>query len=566
MGYGVALTKTGDILPGVTVAGVNVGGMSKDEAKIAIQKAVDETYGSMTLAVQLPDRTLSFEPKDTKVTMDVDAVAEAAWRYGRDEGIFKAIATRLTAKNGQHTIAATGITLDEKYVQTVLNGVADEVRSTKKDSSYEILQVDKPVAEGEEAPATPVKIPSQIKIQVGAPERSLDVAGLQTEILNAYLNNNFSPLKFDYTETPYTAVDLDSIYNELSSGLKDAYYDSEKKEIIPEVVGYGFDLEAEKQRQAMAEDSSELLIDLKVVEPQITKAILDEKLFHDVLGGVKSDHVYNPDRTTNLKLACAAINGTILNPGDVFSFNKIVGERTAAKGYRPATVYVSGESKPELGGGVCQVASAIYWATLLADLEIVERTEHMFVVTYVPMGMDATIYWGSLDYQFKNTTKYPLRIDASVHDGKVFIDLVGTDERDYTIDMEYQVLSSTQWKDVEKIDEEKPASYKEVTVTPYTGYTVQTYKHFMDKATGKEIKVEKEAYSRYSKRDRVTTIGKQEEKPPETVPPTDPGTTPPTDPGTTTPPVTDPTTPPVVPEPTTPPADQNGNSSSDILG
>lgn len=592
VGWGVALTKTGNILPNVTVAGVNVGGMSRDEAKAAIQKAVDETYGTMTLAVQLPDRTLSFEPADTKVTMDVDAVVDAAWRYGRDQGIFQAISMRMTAKSGMHTISATGIDLDQAYVQSVLDGVAQEVLSSRKDATYELVEVDAPVPEGQQAPEKPVKIPSQIKIQTGSAERSLDVQGLMTEILNAYLNNNFTSLKYDYTETPYTAVDLEALYNQLSAGTKDAYYDTEKKEIVPEIVGYGFDLEAEKQRQAMAEENSELIIDLKVVEPEITKAELDAKLFHDVLGAVESPHVHNYDRTINLKLACEAINGTILNPGDVFSFNKIVGERTAAKGYRPATVYVSGESKPELGGGVCQVASAIYYATLLADLEIVERTEHMFSVTYVPMGMDATIYWGSLDYQFKNNTKYPLRIDASVRDGNVYIDLVGTDERDYKIEMEYEILSTNKWTDVEKIDEKLPADYKAVTVTPYTGYTVQTYKHFIDKATGKEIKVVKEDYSAYSKRDRVTTIGKAEEKPvedptkptdpgttppttdPGTTPPTtDPGTTPPTDPGTT-PPVTDPgttppvdpgTTPPVTDPGTTPPTDQGSNSSSGVL-
>ena len=154
----------------------------------------------------------------------------------------------------------------------------------------------------------------------------------------------------------------------------------------------------------------------------------------------------------------------------MFSYNAVVGERTADKGYLPATVYTSGgKSEAELGGGVCQVSSTIYLCALLADLDIVERTEHMFAVTYVPYGLDATVYWGSLDFKFKNSTNYPMRIDASVSDGYVHIKLVGTKETDTTIKLNYQILSSTAWEDKEEIDETKPADYKEVTQTPIPG-------------------------------------------------------------------------------------------------
>src|SRR5699024_10646494 len=132
--------------------------------------------------------------------------------------------------------------------------------------------------------------------------------------------------------------------------------------------------------------------------------------------------------TNNLDLACKAINGTILNPGEIFSFNDVVGERTAAKGYLPATVYVTGgASAEELGGGVCQVASSIYYCSLFLNLEQVHREPHMYAVTYVDYGMDATVYWGSIDYQFRNTLDYPIKIQANIDGGTVNITFWGAE-------------------------------------------------------------------------------------------------------------------------------------------
>lgn len=195
--------------------------------------------------------------------------------------------------------------------------------------------------------------------------------------------------------------------------------------------------------------------------------LLEEQPY-DVLGRYDSYHTNIYARTTNLILACKAIDGTVLQPGETFSFNKIVGERTAAKGYREATIYVSGETEPALGGGVCQVASTIYMAALLADLQIVERYPHMFPVTYVPPGMDATIYWGSLDFRFKNTSGSPLGIRASVSGGQVHIKLIGKKFSDRTVKMTWAG----------------------------DRYHAQTYKNYYD-PSGKLVLTNKCAYSEY---------------------------------------------------------------------
>ncbi len=133
-----------------------------------------------------------------------------------------------------------------------------------------------------------------------------------------------------------------------------------------------------------------------------------------------TNYVNNPDRTTNLKLASKAINGTILYPGETFSFNKTVGQRTKAKGYKDAYIFTGASSHTMgTGGGICQVASTMFNTTLIANLGIVERHQHSQRVTYCPLGRDAAIYWGSYDYRFKNTTEYPIKIVMSCANGKL---------------------------------------------------------------------------------------------------------------------------------------------------
>ena len=538
LGYALMVHSSGDILPGVSVAGVDVGGMSREEAKAAVQQAVNATYGTETLTVTLPDRTLSFAPADTKASVDVDKAVEAAWNYGRDGGIFQTLKQSLTAATEVlHTVdMGKALNIDEEYIRSTIDATAAEVKSERKDSTYEVVEseVAQPAEGGAEGETVTETIPTEVIIHVGTSERSLDADGLYDAVMTAYMNNDFTPLEYNYEETRYTQVDLDALYKEMCTDMADAYYDKDKKEIVDEVEGYGFDLAAAKQKQDMAEEGTDLSITLSAVEPEVTRAKLEETLFHDVLGSSDTPYPYNPGRTTNLDLACKAIDGTILNPGDVFSFNDIVGERTAAKGYQAAIAFVNGTSTPEVGGGICQVASTIYHATLLADLNIVERLEHMYTVDYVPLGMDATIYWGSnVDFKFSNSTNNPIRIDAYLKDGKVHIGLVGTKESEYTVKLDSKTISTTQWKDVTQVDETKPADYKQVTVTPYTGYKTVTYKQYIDADGNPVSDWEKVQFpnSTYQKRDRVTVIGKQEEeKPEEPTTPTDPNN--PTDPGT----------------------------------
>ena len=195
-----------------------------------------------------------------------------------------------------------------------------------------------------------------------------------------------------------------------------------------------------------------------------------------------------------------------MNPGDVFDYNETLGQRTTAKGYREANAYVNGETVKTVGGGICQVSSTLYYCALMADLEIVTRRNHSYPSSYIPLGMDATVSWGGPEFRFKNNTNYPIKIVASASGGDTTISIMSYDDRDYYVKMEYEVLKKTSYSVVYKtFAHDNPEGYKngQVLSTPYTGYTVDTYRVKYSKATNEEISRTYEARSTYKHRDKV---------------------------------------------------------------
>lgn len=561
----------------------NLGGMTREEARTVIDNRARDLC-AQNLTVELQDRSLVLTPENSKVRVDAEAAAQAAFDYGREGNMFQRAKARSAAALTSYTLDASAfLSLDETYIREAVDQLGAEINRdlvqtavtvtgqqpdmTKYALPYEEDEEDDEEEESDVTvidPQEPYYIEGgqSMTIVKGVSGQNLDVEALYAQILTAYTEGNLTTISTTYTVTEPDPIDLEALFAQYCILPVNSELDEETYTTTRESLGYGFVVEELTQELEKAQPGQTVTTEFQILIPEHTKASLEAELFKDVLVSIKTSHTSNRKRTQNLELACEAINGYILKPGATFSFNEVVGERTAAKGYQEAAVYSGMNTVEELGGGVCQVASTLYYGALLADFEIVERAVHTFAVTYVELGMDATVYWGHLDFKFKNNTEYPVKIEMSVHDGYVWLEYIGTETKDYYVEMEWVQKSRTDWETVEvELTDENRDKYEDydigdTIVTPYTGYKGSTYKCKYDKETDELISREWEADSTYAKRDKQVLVGPA--KPEPTEPPTEPEPTePPTEPEPTEPP-TEPE--PTEPEPTDPePPSEGGN-------
>ena len=541
------------ILNNVTVAGVNLGGMTKKDAKAALHLATDLTYTSENMVINLPDTTLELSPADTGAQLDIDAAVEEAYKYGRTGTKAEREKAKADSLTGEHPIALLNyLNLNLDYIRAQLDAYGSRFNSDYTPSSV-TLKGDMPVLDASKESFDPEAPCQTLVIELGMPGRYLDIDKLYNQVLDAYSFNNFEvTAEMTKDEEIPEEIDLEALHQQYCSEPVDAAMDTETYEVTPEVYGYGFDLEAAQALLEEAVYGDTIEIQMEYILPEVMGEELSGMLFRDVLASYETAHTSDKNRNNNLTLACAAINGVVLQPGDTFDYNKTLGKRTAENGYKAASAYSGGLTVQELGGGICQVSSTLYYCTLVADLEIVDRTPHSYVSSYMPMGMDATVSWGGPEFRFKNNTNYPIRIEAEVSGGYVKVKLIGTDEKDYYIKMEYEV-TNTVYPTTETVEipaDNNPNGYTngQVIATAYTGYTVNTYKCKYDKETDELISRDFDKTSKYKYRNKqiasIVTATEPTTAPTEapteaTTPPTE-ATTPPTKATTaTTPPPTE---------------------------
>ena len=499
----------GCIYPNVFAMGLDLSGMTPEEAASALHAHTDTTFTAQNMTVQLPDRVLTLTPGETGARLDVDALVQLAYSYGRGGNRWENTQAKAQAALEQHELDVSGcLTLDLDHIRLVVDQAASAAASSLTQPVVTVTGETPDLnMTYEKATAQTGIAHKQLVLTLGTPDRKLDTAKLVEAICDAYYANRFDPVIFAYDVVEPDAVDLDALYAQHLIAPTDAILDTTDYTITHEILGYGFDLEALKQQVASAAEGQTITVTFGYLPAALTFEAIDATLFKDVLGSVSTNHTNDANRNTNLKLACKAINGKLIRPGETFSYNETLGKRTEAKGYKPAGAYMAGKTVETIGGGICQVSSTLYYACLKADLEIVERTAHGYTVSYMPLGMDATVSWGSLDYKFKNNTDYPIRIEAWVSGGQVHVKLIGTDTKDYYVKMTYETVDGPHEGKVvyEDYKHDNKEGYKDgdVIQTPYTGRTVKSYRVKYSKATDEKISSAYEATSKYKSRDKI---------------------------------------------------------------
>ena len=475
----------GVILENIYVAGVDVGGMTQAQAIEAVKAATQDTYGQKEMTVRVLDSEITL-PASCCQGLNVRKAVHAAYQYRNAEEI----AQQAMFGHGFHVDITPYLTLNETAIREGLNQLGENYNTTLSQSTWEI--------QGEAPNQT-------LLVHLGVPEYGLNLNELYQSVLSAY-NLNCFLAEGSCGMIPPTPVDLESILQEHYIAPVDAVVDKNTYEIIDGKDGYGFDLEHAKQQLESAEYGTTVKIPFVALAPEVTKQSLESTLYKDVLGSYTARADSDTNRDTNLRLACEAIDGMVIMPGDVFSYNKALGKRTEARGYRAGASIADGKIVETIGGGICQVSSALYYCTLIADLDIISRDCHGYATDYMPLGMDAAVSWGSLDFKFKNTTDYPIKITANANGGDTTVKLLGTDSKDYYVKMEYETINtyaySTQYQTMKP---DNPEGYQDgdYITEPYTGYDIKTYQCKYDKQTDALISRDFEASSNYNKLDAV---------------------------------------------------------------
>ena len=520
----------GKILNNVSVAGVNIGNMTKAEAKAALKAATDDTYSVQPMVIKFPGGQIELRPEDTGAKLNVNAVIDAAYEYGRTGTKEEREQAMAASMNAEHPIALLPyLNLNLDYIRQQLDNYAGSFNSIYEPSSV-TLEGEMPILDANNENFKADAPCQNLIINLGSPGRKVDANEAYKMVLDAYSFNKFLvDVRMGEAEQLPEPIDIEAVASLYMTEPKDAIVNSETYEVIMEVYGYGFDLDYAKMLMETSTYGDILCIPMSMVAPKVTGSSARDTYFRDVLCEYQTEHTDNKKRNINLDLACKAINGTILDPGEEFDFNTVVGKRTSEKGYQYAPAYSSGKTVPTLGGGICQVSSTIYYCTLIADLEIINRQPHSFVSSYMPLGMDATVSWNGPEFTFKNNTNYPIRIETWVSEEYVHCKLLGTDEKSYYVEMEYDELYRTSYDTVyETYAPDNAEGYYdgEVIQTPYRGVAVQTYKLKYDKVTKELISREEDQKSVYKNRDRIIVSIEQPKEPPKETTPTTP-TTPP---------------------------------------
>lgn len=452
---------------GVSIAGLDVGGMTRGEARKALQSALDESLYRENLTVTLPMESLSLSPADTGVQVDVRAAVKDAYRIGRSGDS--------PASAPYDMDLHPYLSMNTEFIRTVLEDYASRFDTKSSESRYALVGDAPDLSTESHDPDAPCQT---LELTVGVPETHLDVDSACGQIAEAYAQAMTACRAGDFrvnVEIPAQiapeALDPDAIYDEICVSPVDDSLNMTEYRFVPGSYGYQFDLDAAKAALAEAAPGETVSIPMDYVTPEI---LGDAVYFRDVLGSCETKHGDNENRNTNLRLLCEALNGVIIQPGETFSYNETLGERTAEKGYKPAPAYSGNRLTDAIGGGVCQGSSTLYNCVLLADLEVVERLCHGATIAYLPLGLDAAVNWGTTDFQFRNNFHFPVKIEAETTEDLVKMRILGTDEKDYYIEM-------TSGYD----DSQENVIY------------AVSYKNKYSKETGELISKDREAFSTY---------------------------------------------------------------------
>lgn len=485
------------ILSGIHIQDVLIEGLTEKEA-INVLNEEFERIQKKEILLKINGETYSLTPEQIEVQYGIEKAVEQAYSIGRSGNIFQnnfeILGTMLDEKN-----ITLDITYNEELLINVLEGINAKLPNSMADNTYCVED-------------------DELIITRGVDGLVVDIQVAKQTIIDAIKNGNIYEIEIETKYQKCPEIDIEKIYSEVKSEPQNATYTTNPFEIIPHKNGLDFDLEEAKK--IISEPKDEYVIKLEIIEPEIKTNEIGEEAFPDLLSSFSTKYdESNVSRSKNVKIAMSKLNGVVVMPGEVFSYNQTLGKRTEEAGYEYANGFAGGKVVPMLAGGICQVSSTLYDAVLYANLGIVERHNHMFQATYVDPGKDATVVYGSLDFKFENTRNYPIMIKATTKAGVAEIKIFGIrEEIEYEVEISTNVLNYTPYRVVYEDDSSLAAGQEKVAQWGTKGCKSITYR--IIKLNGKEVSKEVLSTDTYDPLNKIIKRGPVASQETSTVPET----------------------------------------------
>ena len=491
------------ILKGISILRIDISDLTVEEAKTKVNNAIEERFKdeNNNLILKIGENETSVTANTFNAKFDIDNAVIEADNIGRNGNIltnnYSILFTKLFKKEIKPRLY-----LDDSLLSDTIKDINSKMKDAIVDNSYYIEKNNLIIVKGK---AGYIIKTEELKEKI------------YEQISNIHTNYQIIEIPVEYKEPE--PINLQKIHEEIYKEPQDAYVQKNPTVVHPEVNGIDFKISVEEAEELLKEDKEEYTIPLKITKPKKTINNLGEEAFPDLLATFSTRFDgSNYNRNTNIKLAAKKVNGTVILPGEKFSFNTIVGSRTIEAGFKEGTAYVGGKVVPDVGGGVCQVSSTIYNTALLANMQIVERSNHMFTTGYVAASRDATVYYGSLDFRFKNTRKYPIKVVASASGGVCKVSIYGIkEENEYEVVIQSKVTSyinpTTIYKEDPTLEEGKEIEEQ----SAITGCRSEGYRIL--KQNGKVISTTLLSKDTYDSRNRIVRRGtKKTSQPTDTKP------------------------------------------------
>lgn len=472
------------LLSGICIAGVDVGGMTRQEAVKAIEEAVGSSYSDNDMVVILNGQRLTLPAAKTLALLNVQSAVDAACSIDRENTVIGLLPY---------------LGLDTGYIKATLKEAVAERNTPVTPSGY-ALEGERPKLSAE---AFSQDAPCQtLLLTVGAPGIALDADSIYDAVLDAYNRRQFQ-VEISSQIAP-EAIDLDAIHAELTIAPVEAVQDPETLEVTPGSCGYTFRLEDAQAALAQASYGQTVSIPMEYVMPQTLNIVLE---YPQKLAFCTSPLSGNESYDSNMALACRYLDGFIVEPGEVFSFDNAMPALTEAAGFEFAPAHAEYCMSEFRGGGLDQVASTLHEAAICADMTILQRNVAHHVCEYVPRGTEISVIGSLQDFKFRNTWDTPIQIRARITEKELVISIFGQEETDWYCEVESVSISTKGFQNMLVAKKaEDGYSNEDVVRNGINGGAVRVYRVYVDKQTNQEIKRVEELYVFLQPVDRLVAV------------------------------------------------------------